>query len=80
MVRKAGLCSAGEMRLMGVLLVIFGALTIAGGVFGKDFRASDIIALGEFKQRSSKWLGRLIFIMVGLGLVYVGIKMLLRTE
>jgi hypothetical protein len=56
------------------------SLDNAGGVFGKDFRASDVIALGEFKQRSSKWLGRLIFIMVGLGLVCVGIKMLLRTE
>ena len=80
MERKAGLCSAREMRLMGVLLVIFGVLAIAGGVFGKDFRAADVIALGEFKQTSSKWSGRLVFIVVGLGLVCVGIKMLHRTE
>jgi hypothetical protein len=65
---------------MGVLLVIFGVLAIAGGVFGKDFRAADVVALGEFKQKSSKWSGRLVFIVVGLGLIGVGIKMLVGTE
>jgi hypothetical protein len=62
---------------MGVLLVVFGALAIVGGIFGKDFHAADVVALGEFKQKSSKWSGRLVFIVVGIGLVGVGIKMLL---
>jgi hypothetical protein len=65
---------------MGVFLVIFGVLAIAGGIFGKDFHAADVVALGEFKQKSSKWSGRLVFIVVGLGLIGVGIKMLVGTE
>jgi hypothetical protein len=65
---------------MGVFLVIFGLLAIAGGIFGKDFRAADVIALGEFKQKTSKWSGRLVFIVVGLSLIGVGIKMLVGTE
>lgn len=62
---------------MGVLLVIFGALAIVGGIFGKNFHTADVIALGEFKQQSSKWSGRFVFIAVGVGLVGLGIKMLL---
>ena len=65
---------------MGVLLVIFGVLAIAGGIFGKDFRVADVIALGEFKQKRSRWSGRLLFIVVGVGLIGIGIKMLLGTE
>jgi hypothetical protein len=65
---------------MGVLLVIFGVLAIAGGIFGKDFRAADPVALGEFEQKSSTWSGRLVFILVGLGLIGVGIKLLVGTE
>ena len=66
--------------MTGVLLVIFGVLAIVGGVMGKDFHAADVIALGEFKQKSSRWSGRLVFIIVGVGLIGVGIKMLLGTE
>jgi hypothetical protein len=62
---------------MGILLVVFGALAIVGGIFGKNFHTADVIALGEFKQQSSKWSGRFVFIAVGVGLVGVGIKMLL---
>ena len=46
----------------------------------RNFRAADVVALGEFKQKSSKWSGRLVFIVVGLGLMGVGIKMLVGTE
>ena len=65
---------------MGVLLLVFGALVIAGGIFGKDFHAADGIALGEFKQKSSRWSGRLVFIVVGACLIGIGIKMLLETD
>jgi hypothetical protein len=61
---------------VGILLVIFGVLGILGGVFGKEFRAADVIALHEFKQKSFKWSGRLLFIVVGVGLVCIGIKLL----
>jgi hypothetical protein len=66
--------------MMGVLLVIFGVLGIAGGIFGKDFRAADVVALGEFKQKSSKWSGQLVFIVAGLILIGIGIKMLVGAE
>ena len=65
---------------MGFLLVIFGSVAIAGGVLGKDFHAADVIALSEFKQKSSRWSGRLVFILVGVGLIGIGIKMLLESE
>jgi len=64
---------------VGILLMIFGAAAILGGIFGKDFHAADVVALGEFKQKSSRWSGRLVFIVVGLSLIGVGIKMLLRA-
>ncbi len=65
---------------MGVLLVIFGVLAIAGGVLGKDFHVAGVIALSEFKQKRSRWSGRLVFIVVGVGLIGIGIKMLLGAE
>ncbi len=66
--------------MTGVLLVIFGVLAIVGGVLGKDFHAADVIALREFKQKSSRWSGRLVFIVVGVGLIGIGVKMLWGAE
>jgi len=40
---------------MGIFLVIFGGLAIAGGIFGKDFNAADVVSLYAYKQKSSKW-------------------------
>jgi hypothetical protein len=65
---------------VGILLTIFGVVSILGGIFGKNFHAADVIALGEFKQKSSRWSGRLVFIAVGVGLVGIGIKMLLAGQ
>jgi hypothetical protein len=65
---------------VAVLLIIFGVLAVAGGIFGRDFRAADVIALREFRQKSSKWSARLVFFVVGLALIGVGIKMLVGTD
>jgi hypothetical protein len=65
---------------MGVLFVIFGCLVIVGGFFAKDFYAADIVALGAFKQKRSKWSGRLLFIVVGVFLLALGIKFLMGTD
>ena len=65
---------------MGIFLVIMGVIAIAGGIFGKNFHAADVIALGGFKQKSSRWSGRLVFLVVGVGLVVVGIKLLVEAE
>ncbi|HEV2136769.1 MAG TPA: hypothetical protein VGR47_21295 [Terracidiphilus sp.] len=65
---------------MGVLLIVFGVVAIVGGALGKSFHAADPIALGEFKQKSSTWSGRLIFVVVGLGLIGIGITMLLEAQ
>jgi uncharacterized membrane protein YczE len=65
---------------MGILLIIFGGLAIVGGIFGKDFYAADVIALRAFKQKSSTWSGRLVFVVVGVVLIAVGIKLLLDAE
>jgi hypothetical protein len=65
---------------MGILLVIFGGLAIAGGIFGKDFYAADVVSLSAFKQKSSKWSGQLVFLFVGAVLVAIGVKLLVGPE
>lgn len=65
---------------MGMFFVIFGSLAIIGGIFGKDFYAADVIALGKFKQKSSRWSGRLVFIVGGIFLLALGIKFLLELN
>jgi hypothetical protein len=65
---------------MGILCVLFGAMALAGGIFGKDFHTADVDALGEFKQKSPRWLGRLVFLTVGIGLIALGIKFLVSAD
>jgi hypothetical protein len=65
---------------MGILLVVFGALGIAAGIFGKDFYAADVDSLSPFKQRSSRWSGRLVFLLAGAALVAIGVKLLVGPE
>jgi uncharacterized membrane protein YczE len=60
--------------------VIFGGLAIAGGIFGKDFYAADVVSLSAFKQKSSKWSGQLVFLFVGAVLVAIGVKLLVGPE
>ncbi len=62
--------------MIGVLLIIFGALGITGAIFAKDFWAADVIALHEFKRKLPTWLGRLVCVVAGIGLIAVGFKML----
>ncbi len=65
---------------MGVVLMIFGVAATLGGLFGKSFHAADVITLGELKQKSSTWSGRFVFIVVGVGLIGIGIKMSFGAE
>lgn len=65
---------------MGFLLVIFGCLAIVGGILGEQFFAADVVALGAFNQKSSKWSGRLVFFVVGVGLIGIGIKLILGAH
>jgi hypothetical protein len=68
--------------MIDIFLVIFGVLGIAGGIFGKDFRQADSVALHEFKGDSKMptWLGRVLFIVAGTGLVAIGIKLLVEGK
>lgn len=72
----------GRDATKGALFVIVGALGIAGGIFGKNFRNADILGLHEFRDQSKTptWLGRVVFIVAGLGLIAVGIKMLVEGK
>jgi putative Mn2+ efflux pump MntP len=65
---------------MGIFLLIFGALAIAAGIFGKTFYKADVVALGAFKEKWPTWFGRLLFIVVGVVLIAVGIKLLVDAE
>jgi len=68
--------------MIGALLIIFGALGIGGAIFAKEFWAVDGLGLHEFKKKRKlpTWLGRLVGAVVGLGLIAVGVKMLIRGE
>jgi uncharacterized membrane protein len=63
--------------MVGALLVIFGAMGIAGAVFAKNFYVGDGIREFKANQRMPTWLGRLVCVVAGVGLVAVGIKMLI---
>jgi hypothetical protein len=65
---------------MGILFVILGTAAIAAGVFVKDFYVADILSGVGFKQKRSRWSGRLIFIVGGLSFVAAGIKVLMGGE
>lgn len=61
---------------MGILFVILGCLAIVAGIFGKEFYAADVITGTGYKQKRSRWSGRLIFIAGGLFFIAAGIKFL----
>jgi hypothetical protein len=67
--------------MVGTLLVIFGVIGIAGAILAKDFYVADLNG-HEFKskQRMTTWLGRLVCVVAGVGLIAVGIKMLIGGE
>jgi hypothetical protein len=65
---------------LGIFLVICGGLAIVGGIFGKDFYKADILALGAFKEKSSRWSGRLVFIVGGVVLIAIGIRLIVDAE
>jgi hypothetical protein len=65
---------------MGILFIIGGIAAIIAGILGKEFHAADVMSLGEYKQKTSKWSGRLVFILAGLILIAVGVKMLVGSD
>jgi hypothetical protein len=68
--------------MIGTLLLIFGAIGIVGAILAKDFYVADVLGLREFKsrQRIPAWLGRLVCVFAGVGLIAVGIKMLIEGK
>ena len=65
---------------MGILLIAAGLVGVAGGVFGKKFYEADILSLSVGNRKSSTWSGRLVFIVAGVGLIAVGIKLLVSAN
>ena len=59
--------------IMGIILVVFGFLAVAAGIFGKDFYQGGF-GLVSFGTKSSTWSGRLVFIVVGILFIAVGIE------
>jgi hypothetical protein len=68
--------------MIGTVLVVFGALGIWGAIFAKEFWGVDGLGLHEFKQKRKlpTWLGRLVCVVAGVGLIAVGVKMLIGGE
>jgi hypothetical protein len=65
---------------MDIVFVVIGILSITAGVFGKNFYAADVISLHAYKQRSSTWSGRLVFILVGVLFIALGITFYVRAK
>lgn len=58
---------------MDFLALIIGVFSIVVGIVGKDFHVADVLSGVGYKQKSSKWSGRLIFILVGVFFMADGI-------
>jgi hypothetical protein len=67
---------------MGIILIISGGVAIVGGIVGKTFYKADVVALEVFKSEDKwpSWFGRLLFIVVGVALIGVGVKLLVDAE
>jgi hypothetical protein len=63
---------------MDLLALILGVFSIVVGIVGKDFHAADVLSGVGYKQKSSRWSGRLIFILVGVFFLADGILGLIR--
>jgi hypothetical protein len=61
----------------GIVSLIVGGVAIAAGIFGRDFYVADVLSGVGFKQKSSRWSGRLICMVVGVSFVAAGIKLLM---
>jgi hypothetical protein len=61
---------------IGIVLIVFGCIAIAVGIRGGEFYAGGADGIGSFNQRSSKRSGRVVFILAGVGLLAVGVKIL----
>lgn len=60
-----------------ILFLICGIVSILIGIFGKNFYQADVVTGAAYKQRSSTWSGRLVFIVVGIFFMGMGITFLL---
>jgi len=65
---------------LGILFVICGGAAIATGILGKGFYLGDVLSGNAYKQKSSRFSGRLIFIVAGVFLAALGIKALMGAR
>lgn len=61
----------------GTIFIVCGIVSFLIGIFGKTFYEADVVTGAAYKQKSSTWSGRLVFIVVGIFFIGVGIKFLL---
>ena len=59
-----------------IVLIIPGITGIVVGIIGKKFYNADVLSLSRYRQESSTWSGRLVFIVVGVLFIAIGIKFL----
>ncbi len=62
---------------MGMFFVIMGVALVVVGIVGRKFSKADVLSLSGYRQRSSAWSGRLLFIVVGVLFVAWGIRLLM---
>jgi hypothetical protein len=65
---------------MSLFSLILGVFSIAVGILGKDFYVADVLSGVGYKQKRSKWSGKLICIVVGLLFLAIGIRGLFTAK
>jgi len=61
---------------MGIVFILAGIAGIVAGITAKQFYNADVLFLSRYRQVSSTWSGRLVFIAVGVLFIALGIKIL----
>jgi hypothetical protein len=63
--------------LIGIALIIGGCTGLAVAVFGKNFSVGDADAMTSWDKPRSRWSGTLVFLIAGLMLLAIGIRLLI---
>lgn len=64
----------------GVLLILLGAAIVAVGFMRRRLTASGVHALSKDDQQPGRWVGKLLFTIVGAGFAAIGIWVLVAPR
>jgi len=65
--------------LIGIALIISGCAGLTIAALGKNFSVGDADAMTSWNKPRSRWSGRLVFLIAGLMLLAIGIRLLILS-